>query len=691
MCGIVITHENGEIKSIKGDKEDPFSKGFICPKAVALQDIYTDLDRLKKPLKKINGQWNEISWDQAIDEVGEKLLEIKKKHGNSAIGVYNGNPSVHNYGTMLFNSYLVRALGIKNKFSATSVDQLPHHMASQFMFGHALLIPIPDIDRTDFFLVLGANPMVSNGSLMTAAGMPKRIRALQERGGKMVVIDPRRSETAEKADQHFHINPGADVFLLMGMIHVILKEDLHEFENLKKNTKDFDDLKSLLLDFDLNLVELNTSISVADVEKLARDFAEAKSAVCYGRMGVSTQQHGSLCQWLINVLNCITGNFDRAGGALFNTPAVDVVKNTAAKGTMRKFNRWQSKVRKLPEFGGELPVATLAEEILEAGDDRIRAMITSAGNPVLSTPNGQKLDKALESLDFMVSIDIYLNETTRHADYILPPTTGLETDHYDLIFNLFAVRNVAKYSEPLFDGAPDSKQDWQIFKALKKRIRSEKSLTKRWFENWSTPKRLLNLALLSGPYGLFKGGLNLRKLRNKKHGIDLGALQSSVPKRLFTKDKKIDLVPYYFKKGIEELLKQNEESSAGGLRLIGRRHLRSNNSWMHNTERLVKGGERCTLLMHPDDAKERGLENALSVKVASRVGEVQAALEISDEIMRGVVSLPHGWGHNRKGIKMKTAQEHAGVSVNDLTDELFIDQLSGNAALSGVEVKVENC
>lgn len=687
MCGLVIDHENGKINSIKGDQNDLFSKGYICPKAIGLQDIYADPNRLKQPIKKVNGKWQAISWEAAFDEASEQLLKVREKYGPSALGIYQGNPTVHNYGSMLFARQFVRALGIKNKFSATSVDQLPHHLASQLMFGHALLIPIPDIDRTQHFLVLGANPVVSNGSLMTAPGMPKRIKALQQRGGKLIVIDPRKSETAQKADEHYFIQPGGDVFLLLGILKVIFQNKLDDPQQLTEHIKGASEVKNTILTIDLELVSKKTSISIAEIEHIATAFAQAEKAVCYGRMGVSVQEHGSLCQWLINLLNIVTGNFDRAGGALFTKPAVDLVKMNSPKGTYSSFNRFQSKVRGLPEFGGELPVVTMAEEILDAGDQRIRAMITSAGNPVLSTPNGQQLDKAFGQLDFMLSIDIYLNETTQHADLILPPTTGLETDHYDLIFNLFAVRNVSKYSEALFEPAENTKHDWEIFKALIERIQPAPSPEKQAEFKQITPQILLNQSLVYGPYG--KKGMSLKHLKAHPHGVDLGSLQPSVPQRLFMPDHKIDLAPTHFIEGLQQLLNAQQSFNPHELVLISRRQLRSNNSWMHNVHRLVKGGDRCTLQMHPDDAAKRNVSHQQQVMIHSRVGKVAVKLEVTTDMMPGVVCLPHGWGHHRDGIQLDVAQQHAGVSINDLTDELLIDELSGNAALSGLSVQVE--
>ncbi|MEL7005907.1 MAG: molybdopterin oxidoreductase family protein, partial [Bacteroidota bacterium] len=477
------------------------------------------------------------------------------------------------------------------------------------------------------------------------------------------------------------------------ILNVIFAEDLVKLP-LKDCVNGLDQLKSAIKDFSPAYVEEVSGFKAENVIKIARDFSNATSAVCYGRMGLSTQEYGGLCQWLGNVLNVVTGNFDSPGGALFNTPALDVVKTTGPKGTMRKFNRWQSKVRGLPEFNGELPSAAMAEEILDAGEHGIKAMITSAGNPVLSTPNGTRLDEAFEKLDFMVSIDIYLNETTRHADYILPPTTGLETDQYDIIFNLFAVRNVAKYSEALFKPSEGAMEDWQIFKSLADRLAPSKGIIKGAVDKMKTPERILDLGLRSGPYGHFKGGLTLKKLKNSPHGIDFGPLQPSLPGRLFTSDKKIDLAPEIFIEDLARLaanVKKDQGQSTGSeLSLIGRRHLRSNNSWMHNSERLVKGGDRCTLLMNPLDAEKRELEDKQEVEVRSRVGSVRVSLEVSEEVMPGVVSLPHGWGHHRKGVGWKVAANHAGQSINDLTDHLMVDELTGNAAFSGVPVQVES-
>lgn len=703
MCGIAVEVSGGRVASIRGDKADPFSRGYICPKAAALADLHEDPDRLRHPVRRTASGFIRIGWDEAFDEVATRVRAVQAEHGRSAVGLYLGNPNVHNYGSMLFGIPFSQALGTRNRFSATSVDQLPQQLASLFLFGHQLLLPIPDLDRTDFFLVLGANPAVSNGSLMTAPGAPKRIQAIRARGGKVVVIDPRRTETAELADTHHFIRPGTDVFLLLALLHTLFAEELTAPGRLRSFTDGLDVLEREVADFPPERVAAVTGIDAAAIRQLARDFAGAKSAVAYGRLGACTQEFGGASAWLITALNLVTGNLDRVGGAMFTKPAVDVVALAAKLGQKGHFDKGRSRVRGLPEFAGEYPASVMAEEMLTEGPGQIRAMVTVAGNPVLSTPNGQKLDRALSGLEFMASIDFYINETTRHANIILPPTAALEHENYDLVFHVLAVRNTAKFSPALFPPAADARHDWEIFLELISRLGKQGlpgpaaplvAGAKRAVLRRLTPERLLDVALRTGPYGIRRGGLSLERLKEEVHGIDLGALEPCLPERLFTPGKRIKIAPDLFVRDLDrarnKLAGVAEEASAGfDLELIGRRQLRSNNSWMHNSHRLVKGRNRCTLLMHPDDAARRELASSQTVRVSSRVGSLEIELEVSPEIMPGVVSIPHGWGHGRPGVELSIAQKTPGVSVNDLTDEQAIDALSGNAALSGVPVRVE--
>lgn len=702
ICGIEIAVQAGDHLDIRGDKDDPFSRGYICPKAVGLQDLHFDKDRLRYPVRRTFQGWQRISWDEAFAEVAENLKRIRATHGRNSIATYLGNPVVHNYGALLFVPGFIRSLGTRNRFSATSVDQLPHHVASFFMFGHQLLLPVPDVDRTQFHLMLGANPAVSNGSMMTAPGMSRRLQEIRERGGKVVLVDPRYNETAQLVDRHLFIRPGTDVLLLLALLQVVFEEGLVRLGQVASFTKGVETVGEIVAEFTPERVAPLTGIDAHEIRALAREFATAESAVCHGRIGVSTQEFGAVCQWLINVLNIVTGNLDRPGGAMFTLPAFDPLSAPESLAPRGSYGRWHSRVRELPEFGGELPVAVLAEEILTEGPGQIKALVTCAGNPVLSTPNGHKLDRALASLEFMVSLDFYINETTRHAHIILPPTSALERGHYDMAFNMLTVRNTAKFSPPLFEPGDDTRHDWEILSELQSRMDRNgrrSAVLRKWSTRFFGPERILDLALRFGPYGAklnpFSSGLTLRKVKEAVHGIDLGPLKPCLPGRLRTDDKRIDLAPEVLVKDIARvkriLLDGAAASSNGELLLIGRRQLRSNNSWMHNSERLVKGNPAkppCTIIMNPADAAHRDLASGQTVRVRSRVGEIALPLEVSDEIMPGVVSIPHGWGHERAGNHLAVAQQHAGVSINDLTDPLAIDALCGTAAFSATPVTV---
>jgi anaerobic selenocysteine-containing dehydrogenase len=712
ICGIEISVEEtpdlssrtAERLTIRGDKDDPFSRGYICPKAVALQDFHFDPDRLRHPVRRTPTGWQRIDWDQAFDEVTKNLKRIYAKYGRNSTATYLGNPNVHNYGAMLFAPGFLRSLHTRNRFSATSVDQLAHHLAAYLMFGHQLLLPVPDLDRTNLFLMLGANPAVSNGSMMTAPGFSNRLQTLRQRGGKVILIDPRRNETARLADRHLFIRPGTDVFLLLALLQVVFEERLTRMDHLTSFTN-VEAVAKVVEKFPPERVASVTGINAEEIRRLAREFAASESAVCYGRIGVSTQEFGGVCQWLINVLNIVTGNLDRQGGAMFTLPAFDPVTAPDSLAPRGSYGRWHSRVRQLPEFAGELPVAALAEEILTPGEGQVRALATLAGNPVLSTPNGRELDRALKSLEFMVSIDPYINETTRHAHVILPPTSPLERGHYDLAFHLLAIRNTAKFSPALFDRDKDALHDWEILVELQTRMEHDgprgvvkRKLVRRFFG----PERILDLGLRFGPYGAkfnpFSKGLTLKKIKAAVHGIDLGPLRPCLPGRLRTDDRLINLAPDLFVQDLERVRSRLAEATAkvesnGQLLLIGRRQLRSNNSWMHNSRRLVKGNPakpQCTILMHPTDAADRNLKQGQQVLVKSRVGTIVLPVELSDEIMRGVVSIPHGWGHDREGNTLTVAQQHSGASINDLTDDSSIDVICGTAAFNGTPVHVYN-
>ncbi|MCZ6807615.1 MAG: molybdopterin oxidoreductase family protein [Deltaproteobacteria bacterium] len=701
ICGLEIEVDGDQVTSIRGDERDVFSHGHICPKATALKDIYDDPDRLKQPVRRVGDRWEPISWDEAFDETIDRIHEIQEKHGRNAVGLYFGNPNAHNFGTLVYGPAFFRALGTKNRFSASSCDQWPLMLASYFMFGHQLRFPIPDVDRTDYMMLIGANPIASNGSLMSAPGIKKRLEAIQKRGGKVVVVDPRRSETARIADEHVFITPGTDALFLLGLLHEVTAAGVN-LGRLAEHTKNVDRMIEIAKSYPPEQTAAVTGVPAETAKRLAREFREAPKAVAYGRVGACTQEFGGQCMWLINALNALTGNLDEPGGSMFATPAIDTLKKIGGFGLGRgSYGRWRSRVRGLPEFGGELPSSVMAEEILTEGEGQIRAMVTLAGNPILSTPNGGQLDRAFESLDFILAIDFFINETSRHADIILPPLSPIQRSHYDLALYLVAVRNSANYSPPLFELKKGELDDWQILSELTCRLAGKRhgKLSKEYLSaraiQKAGPERVLDLGLRLGPYGQrlkpFGPGVSLAKLKKQPHGVDFGPLQPTLPDTLPEEHGPIDIAPDLFVEDLDRLharFASKATDRGDPLLLIGRRHLRSNNSWMHNTSRLMKGKPRCTLMISSTDAERLGVKSGAMVTVRSRVGQVTAPAEVTDDMMAGVVSLPHGFGHDRDGVQLRIASNYPGVSVNDLTDDQAIDPLTGNAAFSGQRVTV---
>lgn len=683
MCGLEIEYSGTEVLSIKADKQDPFSRGHICPKAVALQDFYTDPDRLTKPIKRNGADWAEISWEQALADVGANIRRIQAEHGQDAVAVYLGNPNAHNFGNALVLPQFFKALGTRSRFSSASADQLPHHVASNYMFGSGMVIPVPDIDRTDFMLIIGGNPVVSNGSMMTAAGMPERIKDIQKRGGGVVVVDPRFTETSKIATEHVFIRPERDALFLMAMIDTVISENLVDLGHLGDVVEGLDQLAEAARDFTAESVARVVGIEAGKIRDLARRMATSPTAVCYSRMGASTQSFGALCLWLTNALNIITGNFDSEGGAMLPMPALDLLARSP-RGKPNNYGRYRSRVRQLPFNNSEFPVAALAEEILTEGEGQVRALFTIAGNPVLSAPGGDALDEAFPQLDYMVSVDIYLNETTRHADIILPPTHGLEVPHFDVFFNSFAVRNTVKYSPPLFEKTGEQKPDWEILKLLAGALTGAP-------DDGVTPEQMLDFGLQSGPYG--EQGMSLQRLLDNPHGIDLGPLQPCLGQRIRTVDGRIQLAPQIFLDDLPRLKAFAASSATERVEypfdLIGRRLARSHNTWTQNSRRLVKGRNPVTLQVHSQDAKQLDVSTGDTVTVRSATGKVEIEVDVNDDILPGVVSMPQGWGHNRNFTRMKIAQGQPGVSINSLTDARRVDPVSGNAAFNGTPVAID--
>ncbi|MEU4723964.1 molybdopterin-dependent oxidoreductase [Nonomuraea dietziae] len=682
VCGLTLTlDDGGHVTGVRGDKDDPFSKGFICPKGASLGHLDEDPDRLSKPLVREGDRWREVSWDEAFATVARALEGVRDRQ---AIAVYLGNPSAHTMAGALYAAPLIRALGTRNVFSASTADQMPKHVASGLMFGHPLHIPVPDLDRTDYLLMLGANPLESNGSLCTAPDFPGRLKAIRRRGGKVVVVDPRRTRTAAQADEHVFVRPGSDAYLLFGLVHTLFAEQL---TSVSLEVNGLEEVREAAKHFPPEVVARRTGVPEETIVRLARELAAAPTAAVYARIGTCTQEFGTLAQWLVDVLNTLTGNLDRPGGAMFPKPATEPPRSRRPYTT----GRWKSRVRGLPETNGELPVATLADEIETPGEGQVRFLVTVAGNPVLSAPNGPRLDEAFGQLDFMVSVDPYLNETTRHANVILPPPRVLQSGHYDFALLGFAVRNYTRYSPPALPlGERPSESEIMARLAM---IASglegdldefiiDQTLQKAGVELQLTgetgAERRLDMMLKLGPYGL-----SLDKLRENPHGLDLGALEPRLPGILRTASGLVELAPPQLMEDVERL-RERLEQAPPEMVLIGRRHLRSNNSWMHNVGTLVGGSNRCTLQINPADVARLGLEQ--EAVITSATGRLTVTLEPTDTIMPGVVSLPHGWGH--AGSAQAVAAEHAGVSANVLTDDSAIDIPSGNAVFNGVPVTI---
>ncbi|MFI8363736.1 molybdopterin-dependent oxidoreductase [Streptomyces sp. NPDC085612] len=713
-CGLTLTIEGTAVTGARGDREDVFSRGFICPKGAALGQLDADPDRLRAPLVRRDGRLREATWEEAYDAVAAAVPALLREHGPQSVGVVLGNPNVHTMAGALYPPLLLKALGTRNLFTASTLDQMPKHVSSGLLFGDPFAIPVPDLDRTDFLLLLGANPVESNGSLCTAPDFPGRLKALRARGGTLVVVDPRRTRTAALADRHLAPRPGSDALLLAALAHTLLAEGLAAPGPLEEATLGIRELGVALASFTPEAVAPACDLPADEIRTLARELAAAPTAAVYGRIGSCTVEHGTLASWLVDVLNILTGNLDRPGGALFPLSATDRAPRPPGPGRGFTVGRWRSRVSGHPEVKSELPTAALAEEIETPGEGRIRALIAIAANPVLSAPDGDRLDRALAGLDFMVSVDPYLNETSRHAHVVLPPPPPAQSAHFDFAFNAFAIRNQVRYSPPAvpleegrldeceiharlvlavsgLHGAPPEAVDERVIADTLARAvgdphsplhGADATAYARTLTGRTGPERRLDLMLRLGPYGL-----GLDDLRRAPHGIDLGPLRPRLPEVLRTRSGRIELLPEPVAAELPRLRAALAERPAA-LVLVGRRHLRSNNSWLHNVPALTGGSNRCTLHVHPEDAARLGLVHGGRARVTAAGGSLDVPVEVTDAVRTGVVSLPHGWGHDRAGARLEVAATVPGANVNQLLDGTLLDRLSGTAVLNGFPVQL---
>jgi len=712
--------DSRRVLRIEGDDRDPISRGHLCPKATALQGVHEDPDRLRRPLRKTaDGDWEEIGWDAAFDLAAERIGAVQERYGNDALGIYIGNPSGFDVGSMLYNRFILESLRSPRLFSAATMDHFPKLYTSRVLFGKGSILPIPDIDRCDYFLCLGGNPIVSQGSLMSAPGIGRRLRELRERGGRLVVVDPRRTETAAVADEHLFIRPGSDAYLLFALVHVIFEEGLVRLGRFEAFTDGIDAIRELASDFPPEAVGDVTGIEPGAIRRIARELAERPHACVYGRIGTCTVEFGTLASWLIDVVNILLGRYDEPGGMMFPRPATGQHEPGRALPPIA-IGPYRTAARGLPMVDGHLPASAFAEELdpERAGEARVRALVIACGNPVLSMPSGDRIADGLEGLDFMLAIDIYLNETTRHADLILPTAPQLEHENFDFLAQSTTVRNFVRYGERVFDPEPGTKQAWEVYLELAARLNrttpealEEASLLQNVTRfaarlgldpeeilhelgDERGPMRLVDLQLRCGPYGDGFGrnsdGLTLARVRAARGAIDLGPLEPRMPEILRTPNRRIDLADPLITGDVERLRRRLPELAAHrGLRLIGRRQARGMNSWLHNVPSLAKGRPRCALRIHPADAERAGLREGGRARVESRAGRIEVDVEIRDEMMPGVVSLPHGFGHGAQGTRLGVASERQpGVNANILTDDGPLDVPSGTSVANGIPVEV---
>lgn len=724
-CGLEITTKGDQVVRIRGDMNDPYSKGFICPKGSTLKQLHEDPDRLTSPRIRTDQGWKDATWDEAFAEIERRLKPIIEKYGRQALGTALGNPNVHNLGGMLYGRALLKAAGSTNIFSASTVDQMPKHVSAGLMWGRPDMFPLPDLDRTDYLLMLGANPYASNGSLVSAPNFPGRLEAIRERG-RFVVVDPRRTKTAENASEHLTITPGTDSYWLLALINTLFDEDLVDIGRLEEHVSGVDEVRLAAAAYSPESVASVCGIDAETTRRIARELSAAPTAAVYGRMGAHTVEFGTLASWATDVLNVLTGNLDRPGGIMFNCGPTQNMAPSKPGGRGFSLGRWSGRASGFPEVKGELPCATLAEEITTEGDEAIRALFVLACNPVRSFPNSERIDAAMAELDLLVVVDPYVTATGQHAHVILPPTSALERSHYDFIFEGAMLRSFAKYSKPVFDtdglseeqilsrlalvisGQPhdadptiihamllDEMVDRETTRQSSPIFGRDKDDILTALEPWTWSEQIIDFKLRVGQHGDGFGsnpdGLTLQKLIDEHpSGADFGPLVERFPDVIKTVSGTVELAPQPILDDLPRLASSFAAHSQDGeqLVLIGRRHLKTVNSWMHNVNVLIKGRTDCTLQVHPDDARRLGLTNGGSARVESRVGSVSAPVEVTNEVMAGVVCLPHGWGYNEAGIEMQVAKTKPGVNSNVLTDDASLDALSGNCALNGIPVTV---
>ena len=723
MCGLEV-HLDAEdhVKVIRPDRDDVWSNGFICPKGTTLGRLHEDPDRIRVPMIREGSpddpQWRQATWDEAFARCEELLHGVLDEHGIEAMTAFIGNPAGHSFSLSRYGALLMGQAGFPMIYSAGTVDQWPKNVSSVLMYGNMWKIPTVDIAHTDLWIIMGGNPQASGGSLLASPDQLAQIDGIKARGGQVIVIDPRRTITADHASEWIPIVPGTDAALLLAMANVIFAEVLHSLGAVDGLVEGVEAVREACASYTPERVEAFCKVPAATIRRLARALAGARAGGLYGRIGLCNQEFGTLASWMVDVVNIIAGQFDKQGGMLFGTPAGEpfVWKLDTALTGAPEFGRWRSRVRGAPEVLGQVPCSCLAEEIATPGDGQIRALINIAANPALSVPDSQHLEDSLPLLDCMIAIDCYMNETTRFAHVILPAPSPLESPHFDELMWAWSIGTASKWSDQLFDTPEGYVPEWEImarlgwlctgaadadfdfaalddgFFAVMCGMYGRDPETTLPLYDHGGPERMIDLQLRMGPwgdrYGEVPDGLNLERVKAAEHGVDLGPMQPGRAAEVIgTPSGRIELAPEYILSDLPRLdaaLERDPDS----LVLVSRRNIKSKNTWMHNVKVLVKAGNRCTLLMHPEDAADAGLVDEAIALVSSEAGSVEVPVEISDEMMPGVVSLPHGWGHDRPGTRLSVAREHAGINSNLLAPGHFVDVLSGNQAVNGIPVQV---
>ena len=663
-----------------------------------MEEVVNDHDRVLKPLRrKRDGSFEEVSWESALSDISARLSDVLDEHGKESVAWYMGNPGAFSYSHTLWAKGFLDAIGSPHYYTAGSQDVNNRFAASALLYGSPLVVPIPDLRRTDFLLMVGANPLVSHGSVLSAPRVREQLLGLEKRGGRVVVVDPRRSETA-KQFEHLPIRPDADAWLLLSLLQVVLDEGLADRGWLAEHAKGADELERLVAGHSPEDTESRTGVPADRARELARAFAEAPSAAAYGRTGSCLGRFGTLVSFLLDALNAVTGNLDSPGGAVFGRPPI-ALDDVAERVGLASYGKTRARFGDFPDVIGNLPASLLPREIETPGARQVKAMFVSAGNPVLSVPDGDAMERALGKLDLMVALDFYVNETTKHADYVLPTTTLYERDDVPIAFLGFFSQPFIQTTERVIEPRGESRQEWEIIDDLSRRmglapysIPALRAAAKLGFR--PTPQRLVDLLLRTGPkgdlFGARRGGLSLDELRKHPHGLLLGEeIETGVlGDKVRHKGSRVHLAPPEIVEEMTRAESSNGDDPAYPLRLIGLRELRSHNSWMHNAPMLMRGGRVQALRVHPDDAAACGLEDGGEVSVESKSGAVTVPVKVTDEMMPGAVALPHGWGH-RGGWKL--ANEHAGANVNLLasSDPEDLERLAGMAHLNGIPVRLE--